>query len=296
MLATGSPDEPTPTSTASDRKRKANAANARRSTGPNTKAGKQRSAQNATKHGGYASTPTPIHHGAFAEDPTELQEYIDDIVTAYSPRDAIERALAKRIAQCYVRLERINRYEAELLSAPRPEELPDHAPDGTDDKLEHWRRVQRWLTTGDDGGVNFDLLASDLINLAAMTNRLSRILRVPAEVTNRSERDACEAYLDALFPNRIVAADWVAKQTETAKSDILHREGAVARSAAHFLAELDKIEIMRQRIARELERAHHQYDELKRRSLPEALEETAPRNEPTKGSSRNEPTAEPTTN
>jgi hypothetical protein len=295
MLASGSPDEPTTPSTVSERKRQANAANARRSTGPNTEGGKRRSAQNATKHGGYASTPTPIHRGAFAEDPTELRKYIDDIVTAHSPRDAIERAHAKRIAICCVRGERISRYEAELLSAPRPEELADDDPDGAGDRLGHWRRVQRWLTTGDVCGVNFDLLASDLIFLATTTNRFSSILRVPAEVANRSERDTCEAYLDALFPNRVVAADWVAKQTEQAKSDILQREGAVARSAEHFLAELDKIEIMRQRIARELERAQLQYDALQRRTLRKATKETASRNEPTEGTSRNEPTDEPAT-
>jgi hypothetical protein len=265
----------------SPRKAAANAKNARRSTGPRTEAGKQRSARNATKHGGYASTPLPIHRGAFAEDPVELAEYLEAIVQSLAPCDAIERAQAQRIAQCYVRGVRLNRYEAEVLSAPRPEDLPENQADRLESKFEHWRRVQQWLTTGDETGVAFDALALDLIRFASETNRFSWLLRRPPEPIDGSDRETCETYLKVLFSHRVDAADWVAKQCLRAKREVQQQDGAVARTAEHFVAELNQLEVMRQRIARELERAQQQYNELKRRKLPSHEEEGSSRNEPT---------------
>lgn len=53
----------------SDRKARANAENARRSTGPHTASGKHKSSMNALKHGGFATAAVAIPRGAFAEDP-----------------------------------------------------------------------------------------------------------------------------------------------------------------------------------------------------------------------------------
>ena len=47
----------------SDRKARANAENARRSTGPQTFDGKQRSSMNALKHGGFANRSVAIPAG-----------------------------------------------------------------------------------------------------------------------------------------------------------------------------------------------------------------------------------------
>jgi len=51
----------------------ANRANAKRSTGPRTKEGKERSRLNSLKHGLYLECTPYISHGLFAEDPKQLK-------------------------------------------------------------------------------------------------------------------------------------------------------------------------------------------------------------------------------
>jgi hypothetical protein len=90
--------------------------NAKASTGPRSEAGKHRSSRNATIHGGYAQDANPIPRGEFAEPREEFEAYLNGIIQANHPRDAIEFATTKNIAMVYRKFERLDAFEAELIA------------------------------------------------------------------------------------------------------------------------------------------------------------------------------------
>lgn len=106
-----------------DRQTCANRANATASTGPRTDAGKATCAQNALTHGAYARKSVAIRRGLLAEDPEEMNEFIQDVVAALRPRDAIEYVQATRIAFGFWKLNRGNRFAALALAADGTEHL-----------------------------------------------------------------------------------------------------------------------------------------------------------------------------
>ena len=117
----------------------ANRKNAARSTGPRTEAGKSASSRNAFKHGGYGSKGLAIPRGLFMEDDAEVAQFLEGIVAALAPRDALEAEQAQRIAVCCLRLRRVSRFEAVSLGADAPEhedfweqlnEFADHSREG----------------------------------------------------------------------------------------------------------------------------------------------------------------------
>src|SRR4051794_35173963 len=96
----------------SDAQRRANAANAKRSTGPRTQIGRLRSSRNALKHGAWSSGLLPIETGEFSEDPAALLRYSEELIAGLRPRDELENQQALIIVGLYNRLRRVDQYEA----------------------------------------------------------------------------------------------------------------------------------------------------------------------------------------
>ena len=88
------------------KKAKANRANARRSTGPRTAAGRAVSRLNATAHGLRALTPVIP-----GEDPAEWDRHLAGVVAALGPAGALEAELAARVALCLWRMRRVSAFE-----------------------------------------------------------------------------------------------------------------------------------------------------------------------------------------
>ena len=89
----------------------ANRANARRSTGPKTEAGKALSRTNAYKHGLTAQT---IVIGD--EDPKAFERLRAELGNEYNPRPGIESELVERLAMHMWRLRRVPVFEAGLIN------------------------------------------------------------------------------------------------------------------------------------------------------------------------------------
>jgi len=91
----------------------ANRANAKKSCGPRTDAGKSRSRLNSLKHGARAETVNPVLP---QEDPAELESRIQEWVDDYQPTNAMERELVTRAARLSWTLDRAERHETALLA------------------------------------------------------------------------------------------------------------------------------------------------------------------------------------
>jgi len=87
----------------------ANRANAQKSTGPRTTAGKAVSRFNALKNGIYA-----VHQIMFDEKPEDLAELSDEYREHHNPADSDQRFLVNELVHNEWRLRRIRRVEAEL--------------------------------------------------------------------------------------------------------------------------------------------------------------------------------------
>lgn len=85
----------------------ANRANAQKSTGPKTEAGKAASRVNATRHG--LSGKFVVIDG---EDPAAYDALRQDLIASYKPANAAETMLVDEIAQNYWRLQRVRVIEA----------------------------------------------------------------------------------------------------------------------------------------------------------------------------------------
>jgi len=90
----------------------ANRANARRSTGPKTKAGKARAARNSLTHG---LTARQIVIGS--EDPKKFEELRKGLERDFKPTTTIVRELVERLAGLLWRLRRVPVLEAALMKA-----------------------------------------------------------------------------------------------------------------------------------------------------------------------------------
>ena len=112
---------------ATERQIAAYRANSQRSTGPQTDHGTARSSMNSTTHGCYSKTINPITRGPFAENPDAIVIFVEELIANLAPRDALERAAARQIAELWVKVERAGRFESEALataSSPHPDLPP----------------------------------------------------------------------------------------------------------------------------------------------------------------------------
>lgn len=88
----------------------ANRDNARNSTGPATPEGKLASSRNAIKHG-LLARDVVITGPRTAERQADFDAFLADLVEELQPRSLIEQTLVERIATCYWRLHRVQRFE-----------------------------------------------------------------------------------------------------------------------------------------------------------------------------------------
>ncbi len=98
----------------SDRWLAANKENAKKSTGPKTPEGMARSAQNARKHGILANEVV-VKGGDGRESAAEFETLVQGLQEQLKPEDAVERLLIDRVAACYWRLRRAQRYEVDAV-------------------------------------------------------------------------------------------------------------------------------------------------------------------------------------
>ena len=93
----------------SDRKIAANRANARKSTGPTTAAGKRRSSQNATTHGLTATTV--VIRG---EDPDRFAALVESYRRRFRPENDDERAMVDELAAASWRYRRVTKVDGPI--------------------------------------------------------------------------------------------------------------------------------------------------------------------------------------
>ena len=94
----------------------ANRANAQRSTGPRTMAGKEASSRNATRHG--LLSRQPLLPG---EDPAELEALTRQLIEHLDPEAGVEELLVDDIVGVVWRLRRLARVEVALYAIGLPE-------------------------------------------------------------------------------------------------------------------------------------------------------------------------------
>jgi len=97
--------------TCSQKQLAANRANAEKSTGPRSAAGKRRSAGNSTLHGLYQEKLGAIRYGRFAEDPDQVADFIAAVIDNLGPRDVLEAAQAERVARAVINANRLDVFE-----------------------------------------------------------------------------------------------------------------------------------------------------------------------------------------
>src|SRR5688572_21981333 len=96
----------------SDAKIAANRANAKKSTGPRTTAGKAASSRNNTRHGLTAKLFL-----LDTEDPAQYEALRSDLIDSYRPANGAELMLVEEIAQNFWRLQRARHIEADSMNA-----------------------------------------------------------------------------------------------------------------------------------------------------------------------------------
>ena len=111
----------------SEKQRRANRQNAQKSTGPKTADGKAHASRNALKHGLLAKDVV-ITGTDLTESRAEFDAFLADLCSELRPQGLIEETLVERIATCYWRLRRVQRFEVGAIRSALDTGDPD-APD-----------------------------------------------------------------------------------------------------------------------------------------------------------------------
>ena len=136
----------------SEKQLQANRANAAKSTGPRSQAGKARSRLNAWKHGLTAKTLIIV--GECADDFNELRA---ELIKEHDPQSVLECEMVERLAVILWRLRRVPTFEAAILDACHQavwnqkgyRRLPE--PEGQEKKVELDEEEADWETSVDLG-------------------------------------------------------------------------------------------------------------------------------------------------
>ena len=160
----------------SEKQRRANRQNAQKSTGPKTADGKARASRNALKHGLLAKDVV-ITGTDLSESRADFDAFLADLCSELKPRGLIEETMVERIATCYWRLRRVQRFEAAAIRGALDTPDPD-APD--------LARIQRKLKGAE--------------HALATESRLAALLDKPLDQRSLNERRELEQSLRD-FPN-----------------------------------------------------------------------------------------------
>jgi hypothetical protein len=110
----------------SERRKRANRENARRSTGPRTVEGKEAVRMNALQHG-FCASEILIRKGDGKEDATEFEELLNALKADLAPVGVLESMLVERILTAFWRLRRIARFETGAVRANLDDASLKHA-------------------------------------------------------------------------------------------------------------------------------------------------------------------------
>jgi hypothetical protein len=142
-------EDPQHASPTSDARCQANRANAQRSTGPRTEEGKASSARNSIRHGMYSLDGAAITRGPFMEDPAVVEAFLEGVVQALNPTDALQEAMANRIARLLLRHSRIDIFETNALNGADRMSLAERQVFGDEDwllsQMELAEQMSNWL-------------------------------------------------------------------------------------------------------------------------------------------------------
>lgn len=276
-----------------DAQKRANAANAKKSTGPRTEEGKQRSSQNATTHGVFAAKRRVITRGSMAEDPTEVDGFLVSLLEAYAPQGAVEQRAVDQILMLLLQLRRLDCYEEALLEASahtgakRATNSYGHRQDLTlqlawldalwewtfaeDERLEGVEPSEELGASDDPHNFRYDMLAPLMRMKSGNKDVEDQWTDEITPVTEEEWYRVFRAYYNLLFKEPREVRVWIHERRAKLIEQLDNRqvlEGSVTATSA--LAELDRTTQLRGRIAKQLEKAEERLSNLQaRRPVPE---------------------------
>ncbi len=261
----------------SEKQRRANRRNAQKSTGPKTVAGKARASRNALKHGLLAKDVV-ITGTDFNENRAEFDAFLADLCSELKPQGLIEETLVERIATCYWRLRRVQRFEVAAIRGALDTPDPD-APD--------LARIQRKLKGAEHALATESRLAALLdkpLHQRSLNERreLEQSLRDfrsayalrPPDLVGPSLENQVRHALPDIIRTLQVATDTLRVQCRTAEND-----HALRRARRPFIASLpDRDALLRVvRYENMLDRQiHRALAELRRRRIVAPVQPVPP--------------------